>query len=167
MWTDGHGVPLSGLREVHLLLAHGAHNQFADLAPTARAEMLAMQWILGRQEMRQFLGGPPMVPYEEPWMDRVDTMKELQGWPDPSITHFFDLAVHGERLVLSVRHGQWNSTDHTRKDAEHWALLFRESVQRYVHAYRAVTGADLTAGVDATMPSALLAKRMRARRVRA
>ena len=30
--------------------------------------------------VREFLGGPTMVPQEEQWMDRVDTMKELQGW---------------------------------------------------------------------------------------
>ena len=50
--------------------------------------------------MREFLGGPTMVPYEEPWMDRVDAMKSIQGWSDVSITHFNELAVHGEQIVL-------------------------------------------------------------------
>ena len=71
---------LNALRETHLILAEGAHNQFGDLPSAARAEMLIMQWLLARPEMREFLGGRVMVPYEEAWMDRVDTMKQIQGW---------------------------------------------------------------------------------------
>ncbi|MEV0029830.1 hypothetical protein [Nocardia sp. NPDC050793] len=152
---------LSSLRELHLILAYGANNQFADLPLTARQEMIVMQFALAQPEMREFLGGRAMVPYEEEWMDRVDTMKSLQNWSDVSISHFFDLAVHGERLLLSVRHGQWNDSGIEGTDAENWALRFRNSVQRYIHAYRAVTGVDLMVGVDATMPSTLLAQRLR------
>ena len=72
--ADGFEV-LNALREVHLLLAHGAHNHFGDLPSTARQEMLIEQWLLARPEMREFLGGKIMVPYAEPWMDRVDTVK--------------------------------------------------------------------------------------------
>ncbi len=151
---------LSSLREVHLVLARGAHNQFADLPLAARAEMLTMQWLLAQPEMREFLGGPTMVPYEEPWMDRVDTMKTLNGWSDASITHFFELAVHGEQIVLSVRHGRWNEAGRTREDAANWALTWRNEIQRYIHAYRTVTGVDLATGIDATMPSELLARRL-------
>ena len=96
------GFPLlNALRETHLILAEGAHNQFGDLPSTARAEMLIMQWLLARPEMRDFLGGRVMVPYEEDWMDRVDTMKQIQGWTDVSITHFRDMGVFGEQLLLS------------------------------------------------------------------
>jgi hypothetical protein len=159
--VDADAFPLlSSLREVHLVLSRGAHNQFADLPLTARAEMLTMQWILGQPEMREFLGGPTMVPYEEPWMDRVDTMKTLQGWAEASITHFFELATHGEQIVLSVRHGRWNESGRTREDAANWALTWRNEIQRYLHAYRTVTGVDLTTGIDATMPSVLLARRL-------
>jgi hypothetical protein len=126
----------------------------------ARAEMLTMQWLLAQPEMREFLGGPTMVPYEEPWMDRVDTMKSLNGWSDASITHFFELAVHGEQIVLSVRHGRWNEAGRTREDAANWALTWRNEIQRYIHAYRTVTGVDLATGTDATMPSELLARRL-------
>ena len=42
-------------REVHLLLAEGAHNQYGDLPWTARQEMLMQQWLLARPEMREFL----------------------------------------------------------------------------------------------------------------
>lgn len=151
---------LSSLQELHLVLARGAHNQFADLPLTARIETMDVQWMLAQPEMREFLGGPTMIPYEEPWMDRVDTMKSIQGWSDVSVTHFYDLAVHGEQLLLSVRHGRWNESSRSSHDAENWALHWRNSVQRYIHAYRVVTGADLTERVDATMPSRLLAQRL-------
>ena len=79
--ADGFSL-LNALQEVHLLLAEGAHNQFGDLPWTARAEMLMQQWLLSRPEMRDFLQGRRMVPYKEPWMAQVDTMKALQGWTD-------------------------------------------------------------------------------------
>lgn len=151
---------LSNLRELHLVLARGANNQFADLPLTARIETIDVQWMLAQPEMREFLGGPTMVPYEEPWMDRVDTMKSLQGWSDDSVTHFYDLAFHGEQILLSVRHGRWNESHLKGADAENWALHWRNSIQRYMHAYRAVTGVDLIDHVDVTMPSTLLARRL-------
>ncbi|MGD9753007.1 MAG: hypothetical protein AB7W59_18605 [Acidimicrobiia bacterium] len=166
--VDADAFPVrNALRDTHLVLAQGAHNQFADLPITARAEMLEMQAILAQREMREFLGGRPMVPYEEPWMDRVETMKTLQGWSDSSITQYYDLAVHGEMLVLSVRLGPWNATDTVADDAYAWADEWRDSVQRYVHAYRAVTGVDLAERIDATMPSRLMADRLADTRRRA
>ena len=43
------GFPLlNALKEVHLLLAQGAHNQFGDLPWTARVEMLMQQWHAAR-----------------------------------------------------------------------------------------------------------------------
>lgn len=159
--VDADAFPLlSSLREVHLVLARGAHNQYADLPVAARAEMLTMQYVVALPEMREFLGGPTMVPYEEPWMDRVDTVKSLNGWADASITHFFELAVHGEQIILSVRHGRWNESSRTREDAANWVLTWRNAIQRYLHAYRTVTGVDLATGIDATMPSQLLARRL-------
>jgi hypothetical protein len=159
--VDADAFPLlSSLREVHLVLARGAHNQFADLPVKARAETLTLQWILAQPETGLFLGGPTMVPFEEGWMGPVDTMKTLQHWHEASITHFFELATHGEQLLLSIRHGRWNESSRTREDAANWALTWRNEVQRYVHAYRAVTGVDLSTGIDATMPSQLLARRM-------
>lgn len=153
---------LNALREVHLLLAQGATNQFGDLPVTSRAEFMVMQWILARPEMRTFLGGRTMVPYAEPWMDRVDTMKALVGWPEATVTHFRDLAHFGEPIVLSIRWDNWNSiTD--RAYAGAWATSFRDAIQRYVHAYRAVTGVDLTRVVDATPPGVLLRRAAKAR----
>jgi hypothetical protein len=140
--ADGFPV-LNGLKEVHLLLREGMHNQFGDLPSTARQEMLMEQWILARHEMHQFLGGRAEMPYSEDWMDRVDTMKKLKGWTDVSVTYFNDLAKYGEQLLLSIRHGDWsNIPDATF--AAHWARESRPRIQQYVHAYRTVTGVDLS-----------------------
>ena len=160
--VDADAFPLlSSLQELHLVLAYGAHNQFPAIALRTRREFLTMQWILAQPEMREFLGGPTMVPQEEQWMDRVDTMKELQGWSPTSVTHFLDLALCGEQILLTVRHGRWNESTRTRDDAANWAITWRNEIQRYVHAYRAVTGVDLQCGSDATPPSVLLARRER------
>ena len=73
---------LNALKEVHLILRRAQHNQFGDLPSTARIEMLMQQWLLARPEFREFLPTRIMVAYPEPWMDRVDAMKKLQGWTD-------------------------------------------------------------------------------------
>ncbi|WP_375437965.1 hypothetical protein [uncultured Hymenobacter sp.] len=142
------GFPLlNHLREVHLTLAEGAHNQYGDLPWAARSEMLAQQWLLARPEMREFLGGRIMVPYSEPWMDRVDNMKQLQGWNPTNITHFRDLGTFGEQLLLSIRYGSWNDPTIGATNAANWAHYWRSEIQRYVHAYKAVTGVDLASDI--------------------
>lgn len=139
---------LNALKEVHLLLAEGAQNQFGDLPWTARAEMLNMQWFLSRTEIREFLRGRHMVPYQEAWMGAVDDMKRLQGWTYTTVTHFHELAVTGERILLSVRYGDWVNLDNTEDQAKNWARHWKPEVQQYIHAYQAVTGVDL--GVEIT-----------------
>ena len=52
---------LNALKEVHLILSQGAHNQFGDLPSTARIEMLMQQWLLARPEFREFLPTRIMV----------------------------------------------------------------------------------------------------------
>jgi hypothetical protein len=166
--ADGFSL-LSSLREVHLLLAEGAHNQFGDLPWTSRAEMLMMQWILSRPEMREFLRGRAMVPYKEGWMGQVDTMKKLQGWTDTTITHFRDLAVYGEQILLSIRYGNWTEIN-DQDSAKTWARYWRPEIQGYIHAYLAATGVDLTedivdsrgAPVRYVQPSTLLRNRISA-----
>ena len=153
---------LNGLREVHLLLAEGAHNQFGDLPWTARVEMLIQQYMLARPEMREFLGGRVMVPYPEPWMGRVNTMKSLQGWTDVPILHFRNLAIYSEQIVLSIRYNNWvNVIDQDR--ARNWARFWRPEIKGYVHTYRVVTGVDLTNAetADSTQPAVLLGRRLR------
>jgi hypothetical protein len=140
--ADGFPV-LNGLKEVHLLLREGMHNQFGDLPSTSRQEMLMEQWLLARPEMQQFLGGRAMMPYSEDWMDRVDTMKKLKGWSDVSVTYFHDLAKFGEQLLVSIRHGDWSNIPDA-SFAAHWAREWRPEIQQYVHAYRTVTGVDLS-----------------------
>ena len=153
------------MREVHLILAQGAHNQFGDLPWTARVEMMLTQYMLARPEIRAFLQGRIMVPYREPW-DPVDAMKTLQGWTDVTVSHFRDLAVYGEQLLLSIRYGDWIA-DNDEYSAINWARYFRPEIQGYLHAYRAATGIDLTAEtVDATIPGILLQKRAAMQRAR-
>ena len=139
------GFPLlNALKAVHLLLAEGAHNQFGDLPWTARVEMLVEQWLLSRPELREFLRGRAMVPYRETWMGQVDTMKRLQGWTDVTVTHFNDLAVYGEQILLSIRYGDW-SVVNDQEQARNWARYWRPEVQGYIYAYQMATGVDLTA----------------------
>ncbi len=152
---------LNGLKEVHLLLAEGAHNQFNDLPWTARVEMLIQQWLLARPEIRDFLRGRSMVPYKEGWMSQVDAMKKLQSWTDVGVTHFRDLGVYGEQILLSIRYGDWIADTSTETNAKNWAHYWRPEIQGYIHAYRAATGIDLTSDkVDATMPALHLKKRL-------
>jgi hypothetical protein len=141
------GFPLlNSINDVHLLLAESANNSFGDLPWVARCEMLIMQWLLARPEFREFLGGRLMVPYAEPWMDRVDTMRMLQRWGDVSITSFNYLAHYGERILLSVRYGNWSQI-HDPGTAAAWADKWRSAIQTYVHHYRRVTGVDLGADI--------------------
>ncbi len=161
---------LNALKEVHLLLAQGAHNQYGDLPSTARMEMMMQQWILARPEMREFLGGRIMVPYPELWMDRVDNVKQMYDWTDVTVTHFHYLAVFGERILLSVRFGNWIMAN-DRTQAVNWARYWRSEIQGYMHNYRAVTGVDLTTEprtgrVDSTMPSVHLKNRLVAQQKR-
>jgi hypothetical protein len=156
--ADGFPI-LNALKEVHLLLTQGAHNQYGDLPWTARQEMLMQEWILARPELREFLPSRIMVDYPEPWMDRVETMKTLQGWTDTSILHFRDLGIFGEQVLLGIRFGAWPSVIEPQ-NAANWARYWRPEIQGYVHAYRAVTGVDLTERVDATLPSMLLQQRL-------
>ena len=161
--ADGFPV-LNALREVHLQLTQGAHNQYGDLPWTARQEFLMQQWILARPEMREFLPRRIMVDYPEPWMDSVETMKTLQGWTDTSILHFRDMAIYGEKILLSVRYGAWTDEIHP-ENAANWARYWRPEIQGYMFAYRAATGVDLAAAtvtgqVNATIPSVLLRSRL-------
>jgi hypothetical protein len=157
--ADGFPV-LNALKEVHMLLAQGAHNQFGDLPSTARMEMLMDMWILARPEMREFLNSRIMIPYEEPWMDRLDVMKKLQGWTDVSVTNFHKLAVFGEQLLLSIRYGNWIEVD-DQTQAANWARYWRPEVQGYLHNYRSVTGVDLNMEpVNSVLPGLHLQKRL-------
>ena len=161
--ADAFGV-LNALKELHLIISQGAHSQFGDLPPTARIEMLMQQWLLARPEFRDFLPTRAMVAYPEPWMDRVDAMKTLQGWTDTSVMHFHNLAVFGEQIVLSIRYGAWSKVFEPTQ-AFNFARFWRPQVQGYIHAYRAATGVDLSIDAanpvtEATLPSVLLRQRL-------
>jgi hypothetical protein len=156
--ADGFPV-LNGLKETHLLITQGAHNQYGDLPWVARMEGLMQQWLLSRPEMREFLPSRTMVAYPETWMDRVESMKSLQGWTDTSILHFRDLGVFGEQILLGIRYGAWTTVIEPEQ-AANWARYFRAEIQAYHHAYRAATGVDLAAESDATIPAIHLQRRL-------
>jgi hypothetical protein len=163
---------LTSLRELHMVMAEGAHNQFGDLPWTARAEMMVEQWLLARPEMREFLRGRAAVPYQEPWIGTVDAMTRLQGWADASATQFHELAVTGEQILLTARYHDWSDINFTQEQAKNWARYWKNELQLYMHAYQAVTGVDLTSDpVDTRaqsdrylQPSTLLRNRIEARR---
>jgi hypothetical protein len=111
---------LNVLKDLHVVLSEGAHNQYGDLPSTARAEMLMQMYLLGRPEIREFLGGRTMVAYPETWMDRVDSVKRMMGWSDVSVIQFHDLATFGELLLLSIRYGHWLA-QHDPTEAATWA----------------------------------------------
>jgi hypothetical protein len=84
-----------------------------------------------------------MVAYPEPWMDRVDAMKRIQGWDETSVRHFRDLAVTGEPVLLSIRFGDWSEAI-DQNQAGNWARFWRQEVQWYIETYEIVTGVDLS-----------------------
>ena len=133
---------LNCLRELHLVLAEGNDNQYGDLPTTARAELLLQQWLMARPEIGEFLGGRPGVPYPEPWMGNLDTLRTMMGWNDASIRHYHDLANYGEILLLSIRLPNWSVINDSAV-AANWLTAMRPYVQGYVHSYRAVTGVDM------------------------
>ncbi len=163
--ADGFPV-LNALRDVHLILTQGAHNQYGDLPWTARQEMLMQEWLLARPEMRDFIPARIMVAYPEPWQDRVDAMKSLMGWTDTSVLHFSELGTYGERILLGARFNDWSKVIEPER-AANWARFWRPEIQTYVHAYRTATGSDLSERAQAGMPSTLLRQRLAMQRVAA
>jgi hypothetical protein len=158
---------MNALRDLHMVLSEGAHNQFGDLPTTARIEMLMQQWMLARPEFRELLPRRIMVAHPEDWMHSVDGMKRVQGWTDTSISHFRFLAIYGEQILLSVRFTRWSELDDSELAAV-WARFFRNQIQGYVYAYRAVTGVNISAEATTTqerelittLPSVLLRRRL-------
>jgi hypothetical protein len=145
------------LREVHQILAMGAGNAAPQLTFAARVETLMMQLMLSYSELRAFLHVREMVPYDEAWMASVDAMKDLQRWQEPSISisHHRDLAVYGERIIASIRLGDWTAGDET--NSRNWMLHYRNAIKRFAFAYRAISGAELGAGNGWAATRAVLA----------
>lgn len=155
--ADGFPI-LNALKQVHLILSEGGGGQFGDMPTVARQEMLMQQWLMARPHMNQFLSSRPMVAYPEPWMDSVDAMRRLQGWDNGSVLDYSNLAAFGEQLLLSIRYGDWFDT-HDRERAANWVRFWRSEIQGYTHAYKAVTGVDLSREASHVMPSELLHNR--------
>lgn len=143
MRPDGFKL-LQALKDLHLELAQSANNQTWELTRAARAEMLVMQYLLARPEMAGFLRGRAMVPHRERWMPQIETMKRLQGWPQMSAEVYRALGETGEKVLLSVRLGDWVAID-DQQHAMNWARYFKPEIQTYLHARRALDGRDLAA----------------------
>ena len=102
-------------------------------------------------------------------MGAVDSMKKLKGWTDTTITHFYELAVTGERILLSIRYGVWSDIENIEDQAKNWARSCKPEIQRYLYAYQTVAGVDLSADIvdsrDAVtrylQPSVLLQRRLK------
>ncbi len=117
--------------------------------------------------MRDFLPEPADGALSGRLDGPVDTVKKLQGWTDVSVMHFRDLGVYGEQILLSVRYGDWIDINDPAQ-AANWARYWRPEIQSYMHAYRAVTGVDLTTAATSeqtlslrrTPPSVLLRQRL-------
>ncbi|MCI5222762.1 MAG: hypothetical protein D3924_08855 [Candidatus Electrothrix sp. AR4] len=98
-------------------------------------------------------------------MGRVDAMKNMQGWTDTSITHFNELAVFGEQLILSIRYGDWVDVN-DEEQARNWAIYWKPEIQSYINAYQVATGVDLSARmrdgkqVDSIPPSKHLLRKL-------
>ena len=98
-------------------------------------------------------------------MDRVDAMKKTsRAGPTRRKLHFRNLAIFGEQVLLSIRYGAWADVNDPVQGTN-WARYWRPEIQGYMHAYRSVTGVDLSADVtnariDAMMPSVHLVQRL-------
>lgn len=101
-------------------------------------------------------------------MGAVDSMKKLQGWTDTTVTHFHELAVTGERILLSIRYGDWVDIENIEEQAKNWARYWKPEIQRYIHGYQTATGVDLAVDITDTreaairflQPSVLLQRRL-------
>jgi hypothetical protein len=76
--------------------------------------------------------------------------------------------VDGERVLLSIRFGNWSDLNLSDDNARNWARYWKPEIQRYLYGYMAVTGVDLMNEVTDTreaevrylQPSALLQRRL-------
>ncbi|TAJ13926.1 hypothetical protein DMA11_06970 [Marinilabiliaceae bacterium JC017] len=160
--ADGFSL-LNALKDLHLVLADGAYNQYNGLAWKSRKEMMFQQYLLSRKEMREFLGSKVMSPVDD-WIRNVDTVKKMMGKPDISTKYFSDLAERGEHILLSVRFGGWNESNIGEDDAKTWANFWKDDVQNYIYSYKVVTGVDLTAEkIDYAQPGSHIQRRMLAK----
>ena len=135
---------LKHLKIMDRRVSESSFNQFGELGWIARIEMLMMAWVMGRPEMREYLGGKGMIAYPEAWMEQVESMKTLQRWTETDVSYFRDLARFGERIVLTLRWGIWAPIIYA-ENAANWARYWRPEIEGYVDAYQIVTGIDLGA----------------------
>ena len=72
-----------------------------------------------------------MVAYPEEWMGNAESLKSLMGWTDTPITHFRNLAVFGEQLLLSIRWHLWGDEADSNV-ARDWVNYWKPEIQGYL-----------------------------------
>lgn len=164
---------LAALRPLHMLLAEGAHNQYQFMTDKARVELIVVQDILSQDPVQRFLGAPANVPYPAPWMGAVDSMRRIMRRTDTSVTEFFNLALLGESILLTIRFGPFNPAFTDDLVAGGWAQALQPFIRQYIYSYRSVTGVDLAADakfaggrIDTTGPQVYLHARQENSRLR-
>jgi len=76
--------------------------------------------------------------------------------------------VDGERILLSIRFGDWSNLNNSDDNARNWARYWKPEIQRYLYGYLAITGVDMMnditdsreASTRYLQPSALLQRRL-------
>ncbi|MCB9495828.1 MAG: hypothetical protein H6686_02970 [Fibrobacteria bacterium] len=153
---------LNQLQELQSLVQEGAHNQYPELVKKARTEMLMQQYVFTLPPVQEFIRARPMVVYEEPWMGPLDALRQAMGWDPVSVSVYHKLAERSESLITTIRTYDW--VHETVIDAARsWAQTYRSEIQSYAHAYRTVTGVDLTEKLEegyAEQPSTLIRRRI-------
>ena len=103
-----------------------------------RADLLVAQSILASPAIAAALRGHILVAYPDVWMSPLDRLRQLTRTLDSLSLFYDDLAVTSERLLLSIRFGNWMQASST--DAANWATFWQDEMARYLIAYQEVTG---------------------------
>jgi hypothetical protein len=97
---------LNALKEVHLILSQGAHNQFGDLPVTARIEMLMSNRRLAPGDARNSFAVARVYRLSRRLMGPVDLRRPSRV--GRTRRRCITTAVFGEQILLSIRYNQWS-----------------------------------------------------------
>lgn len=117
--TDASPV-LQKLRRLYQSLENTYVCTYESPAWIIRQEMLMAQYILSHPGTTRFL----------PQAAKTDKMNTIT---------YHDLAVHGERIMLSVKYRNWMDVKLTSADAAEWANDLADSISLYLKSYHEVS----------------------------
>jgi hypothetical protein len=138
---------------VLLMTAYRLHNEPGTVAvlehiranaigrPLLFQSVFSFQTTLGNHRLKATTWGGPL---QDIGVYCVNAARHIF---DTTITHFYELAVTGERILLSIRYGDWSDIENIQEQATNWARSCRSEIQRYIYAYQTVTGVDLSSDV--------------------